>query len=169
MHVLHRQRQSMHPFARGAIIVGIGFCLILPIVTDDLAGRAICLGAGVLMVLAYFNFETLTVIVYRDCLRVGHPVFNSKIPIKDIRRVAVEETSPWTWGGIGVRLRPGSGLGYIARGGSAIRIEAEGRRMAVTFSCDDPDAVVAALGEAGCRAVTHTERAASPSREEPAA
>ena len=45
-------------------------------------------------------------------------------------------------------------LGYIARGSSAIEVEAEGRRRAVTFTCDDPEAVITALRDGGCRAVS---------------
>ena len=155
MHVLHRQQQRLHPMALGAIGAGIAFCLVIPFITDDSFARAVCIGTGLLMALAYLNFERLTVIVAREVLMVGFPVFKTRIELKDIRRVEVlGKISVFAWGGIGVRMKFGHGLGYIARGSSAIEVEAEGRRRAVTFTCDDPEAVITALRDGGCRAVS---------------
>ena len=75
--------------ALGAIGAGIAFCLVIPFITDDSFARAVCIGTGLLMALAYLNFERLTVIVAREVLMVGFPVFKTRIELKDIRRVEV--------------------------------------------------------------------------------
>ena len=151
MDVIHRQQQRLHPAGLILLASGVGIGLMTPLLTDALAARAAALIAALALGLLWLNFERLTVIVTSSSIRIGHPVFNSKIALSDIRKVElVENASPWSWGGLGVRISPGRGLGYIARGGSALRIEAEGRRLPVTFTCDEPAAILDALRTTGC-------------------
>lgn len=154
-HVLHRQQQRLTPFAQVALLIGVGFCLFIPFVADEPTARIICFSVAAVMLLAWLNFERLTVVVTRDELRVGHPVFKSRVALKDIRRVEpIEHLSFWRWGGYGIRIRFGAdgGLGYIARNGPAIRLDVEGRRRALVFTCTDPAPIVDAMKTANCRA-----------------
>lgn len=155
MHVLHLQHQRLALFGEILLLLGLAFCLLLPILIDDLIAMIVCWSVAVLTFLSYLNFDRLSIIVSRDEIRAGFPVFNSRIALKDIRAAEpIDHLSFWRWGGLGIRFRFGAsgGLGYIMRSGPAIRIRAEGRRDLV-FTCQDPGAIIAALADGGCRAL----------------
>jgi hypothetical protein len=78
-------------------------------------------------------------------LRVGFPIFNKRIPLHDIDRVAPIQYGWFQWGGWGMRFRRGAVM-YNVPGDKGRAVELtlrNGKR--VLFSAEDPEAVVTAI------------------------
>jgi hypothetical protein len=143
--LIQEQRLATAAFVAAALMVATA--LVMGLLVDLSAGeRVIFLAAAAFLVTLFLVFQKLTIIVTRKQLQVGFALFRTRVRLRDIVSVTRLELSPWRSGGFGLRWRPRSGWCYLARGGPGLRIEARGRRRPLTFSCDDPDAIEAALG-----------------------
>jgi len=89
-----------------------------------------------------FFASMVNVAVYRF---TGWSVRFDYSDIIEAKRVDVSWRS---WGGFGWRWRPGR-IGYLVRSGPGVKIATKRSRRTYTFNCQDRDALLAALGNAG--------------------
>ncbi|MHC4952833.1 MAG: PH domain-containing protein [Planctomycetota bacterium] len=80
-------------------------------------------------------------------LRFGFSHWNKCFPTSAIAGARSESVSLWTFGGAGWRIGRGGRIGYIRWFGPAVEVDTPKRRY--VFSCRDPDAMLAALKQAG--------------------
>jgi hypothetical protein len=111
-------------------------------------GLRICFMIGVAFGLVLvLEFDRLTVMVTESELIVGFHLFRSRTPIAEITRAVPIEVKVFPHG-IGVHLTLGGALAVTARTGPGV-VVTRARRRPLVFSCDAPDAVLAALRTAG--------------------
>jgi hypothetical protein len=142
--LIQRQRLATAAFAASALMVTAALALGLLMQLSP-GERVIYLATAALLVALFLVFQTLTVLLTEEKLLVGFALFRSEVLLRDIVKVTRIELSPWRCGGYGLRWLPRRGWCYLARGGAGLRIEARRRRRPLSFSAEDPDAIVAAL------------------------
>ena len=93
------------------------------------------------------EFDRLTVMVTETELIVGFHLFRCRTKVADITSVAPIQVKLFPHG-IGVHFTLGGALAVTARTGPGV-VVTRARRRPLVFSCDAPDAVLAALRTAG--------------------
>ncbi|GIS60916.1 MAG: hypothetical protein CM1200mP2_31410 [Planctomycetaceae bacterium] len=115
-------------------------------------------GIPALVVLGFFTRASWTYFVREDGfgLQFGFTGWSVRFDYSDIIEAKRADVSWKSWGGFGWRWRPGR-IGYLVRSGPGVEIATKRSRRTYTFNCQDRDALLASLGNAGVTIAAHRD------------
>ncbi len=153
MKAIAHQQQPLSTLSHAVFGAAIAPCLVIPLTGPEPVVRLTALSAAAIIMLSWLNFQRVTVQISTGWIRVGYPVFNSRVPLERVNSIEViDELSAWSHGGVGVRITLGKrgAMTYVGRTGPALRLISAGRAFPVVFTCDDPHKIIRAMAAGGC-------------------
>ncbi len=142
------QRGSAWLIITALVLIALGGWLIMTgLTTDDGGWRLVSIGIIEIaaFVFVFFNFLKMKIVISESELDVSYGWFHHKIPLAQIKAVAITDLKFRNTGGIGIRLTPDGTTIYNTRWGQGIMIARSDTSRKFAFTTDNPEQILNTL------------------------